>query len=113
MEENEVKRGSVPIYEQETTISYARDEKGAFIWTSDSTVMTKLDRLCRESPDNYTCTETAKDQDGCQVSKSYYIKDKRLLSFRSSRQKREYTEEQLVELRERLRSMREKQAQEN
>lgn len=35
---------SISLMEQETTINFSRDERYAFIWTSDSTVMTKLDK---------------------------------------------------------------------
>ena len=49
---------SVSLYEQETTISFRRVDDFATVWTSDTTVMTKLDRMCRESPENYKCTET-------------------------------------------------------
>ena len=35
----------VPIYEQETTISFSRDEDFADIYTSDTTMMTKYDKF--------------------------------------------------------------------
>ena len=103
-EEKSVKR-SVPASEQETTITYSRSFVYADVWTSDRTVTTKLNRLCKEAPENYQCTETGLDLSGCLNSKSYRIKDKRLVSFRStrvSRPPRVYTEEELAVLRERL-----------
>ena len=65
-----IKNLSVGIEEQETHISYMRDESYAKVYTSDSTQMTRLDKLC----------------------KSYLISDKGLISFRAK--KREMTEEQ-------------------
>lgn len=44
----ERKIGNVPLYEQETTILFLRDEKTAQIYTSDTTQMTRLDKLCDE-----------------------------------------------------------------
>ena len=35
---------SIPVNEQETTVSFCRSDNYAVIYTSDSTVMTKLDK---------------------------------------------------------------------
>ena len=109
MQDRKEKMGNVALCEQETTINFTRDGNSVSIWTSDRTVMTKLDRLCVASPENYRCTDIGRDLVGFLISKTYCISDKKLLSFRSARQEREYTEEQLEEMRERLRIMREKQ----
>lgn len=45
---------SLPIAEQETHISYMRDEPFALVYTSDTTQMTRLDKLCTNSPDMYS-----------------------------------------------------------
>ena len=95
--------GSVSLEEQETTISYCRTEAAVSVWTSDRTVMTKLDRLCREAPDNYQCVEIGRDQSGCMMSKEYQIADKGLLSFRKNRNTVTLTDEQKAERAERLR----------
>lgn len=81
-----IDRKSIPIFEQETHISYMRDESSAKIYTSDSTQITRLDRLCKESPDMYMCL--GETQNG----KSYLLKDKSLVSLRKS--KRQMTDEQ-------------------
>lgn len=82
----ERKNLSVGIEEQETHISYMRDESYAKVYTSDSTQITRLDKLCKTNPDMYKLIEdTAR-------GKSYLISDKGLISFRSK--KREMTEEQ-------------------
>ena len=70
------------LSEQETTINYNREEKTANVWTSDSTVMTKFDKLCETAPENYRCIEVAKTRDGELLSKEYEIADKSLLTFR-------------------------------
>lgn len=44
---------NVSLNEQETTIHFMRTEGYATIYTTDRTSMTKLDRLCRKSPDYY------------------------------------------------------------
>ena len=70
-----------PTLEQETTISYCRNEKSVKIWTNDRTQITRLDRLCANSP-YYTKTEQ-KNKDGDILAVEYRIAEKRLLSFRS------------------------------
>ena len=95
---------SIPLTDQETVISYGRTEDYAMVWTNDKTVMTKLDRLCERSPDNYICTEVGRMLNGDGITdKQYKIMDKGLLSFRSNRVKIELTEEQKAERAERLR----------
>lgn len=45
---------SVSVLEQEVCINFTRDEGFATIYTSDTTYMTKLDKLCKTSPDMYS-----------------------------------------------------------
>lgn len=104
-DKKESRRSAVPPSEQETTISFSRDGDAVDIWTSDTTVMTKLDRLCESSSNDYKCTETSKSIDGLLANKKYTIKRKRLLSFRSGVHKRQITEERRAELAERMRSV--------
>ena len=47
----DMKRKSVPVYEQETHISYMRDEQIAKVYTSDTTQMTRYDKLVKQFPD--------------------------------------------------------------
>lgn len=89
----------VSTEEQETTISYCRNSKTVKIWSSDRTVWTKLDKLCKKSTE-YACVEENKDKDGDICSKVYLIKDKNLLTFRSA--KRVLTEAQKEMTRKRL-----------
>ena len=102
----------VSIMEQETTISLSRTDSSADIWTSDTMMMTKLDRLCEEAPENYKCIEEGRlivppgsKAEPEIASKRYRISDKKLLSFRSKRVVRELTDEQREALRERMKAI--------
>ena len=100
---NELKRSAIPTDEQETVISFSRDGKSADIWTSDMTMITKLDKLCNKSPQMYKCIEVGK-LDGLLTNKRYTLKDKALVSFRANRQKLNLTEEQIADRTKRLQS---------
>ena len=93
---------NITLEEQETTINFSRTQDAVDVWTSDKTVMTKLDKLCNSAPDFYKLIAEHKAQDdvGAITSKEYRISDKRMLSFRSM--KRNLTEEQKRERAERL-----------
>ncbi len=86
---------SVSISEQEVSINFMRDEDFATIYTSDTTYMTKLDKLCKSSPDMYSLiSDTGR-------GKTYRVEDKTLISFRTK--KRELSEEQKIAASERMR----------
>ena len=82
------------VSEQETIIQFSRDEDFATIWTSDTTVMTKLDK-------HYDLIDVGKHSNGTILSKTYKC-DKKLVSFRSKRTRREMTDEQKEVLRKRM-----------
>lgn len=103
---NDSKRSAISPSEQETTISFSRDGKIADVWTSDTTMMTKLDKLCKESPNDYVCIEEMRTLDGLLANKRYTIKNKKLVSFRSGSVKRQMTDEQRAKSAERLRQAR-------
>ena len=92
----ENKKKSVPIYEQETHISYMRDEEFAKVYTSDTTQMTKFDKRCKDFPDMWTCVSN----DG--YSKSYICKDKSMISARGKKIERKMSDEQREAARERM-----------
>ncbi len=86
---------SISITEQEVHINFMRDEDFATIYTSDTTYMTKLDKLCKTSPDMYSLiADTGR-------GKTYRVEDKTLISFRVK--KRELSEEQKIAAGERMR----------
>ena len=74
----------IPVNEQETTIQFDRDGDMARIWTSDTTVMTKLDKLVKTS-DLWECTDAVTETDSLRVVAKEYRCPKRLVSFRSGK----------------------------
>lgn len=82
----------VPVNEQETTIQFDRVGDKANIFTSDSTVMTKLDKLV-ENSDIWECSGEVKDMNGDLFGKEYKC-PKNMISFRSKKVTHELTEEQ-------------------
>lgn len=76
---------TVPIFEQELHISWMRDEEFATIYTSDTTQMTRLDKLCKTNPDMYSLIANTGR------GKTYRVADKGLISFRAK--KREMSDE--------------------
>ena len=97
----EDKNMTVSIEEQEICINAMRDEKFATIYASDSTYITKLDRLCKESPDMYSLIEDTGR------GKKYLLNNKTLISFRAKKTTRVMTDEQKKASAERLRKARE------
>lgn len=97
---------TVSFEEQETVINFNRTGDGAEVWTSDRTTMTKLDKLCEESPEYWKCKKVENFLDGSLANKVYTVTDKSLISFRSKKVKRELTEEQRAEMADRLRRLR-------
>lgn len=87
----------ITLDEQETVIQFNRTDKYATICTSDTTVMTKLDRLCVSAPDNYKLTRT-ETQDGKVITKFYRLEDKTRISFR--KEKKILSEERKEQMRE-------------
>ena len=92
---------SLSIEEQEIHINASRDEDFAIAYCSDSTWITKMDKLVAKSPELF---EVIAEND---VSKTYKF-PKRLLSIRSTIIQREYTDEQRQAMAERLKAARDK-----
>ena len=76
---------NLPVSEQEWVISAMRDEDFAIVYSSDSTMITKLDKLCKNSPEYYSLIEESK------YGNKYKIADKALVSLRQK--KREVSDE--------------------
>lgn len=88
---------NVSVLEQETTVNFGRADKVARIWTSDTTVMRKLDKLVEKDPKNWKC-KSQKDKDGDVISKEYIVQNKKLVSFRAERILSEAQKEVLANL---------------
>ena len=86
---------NIPLEEQETVIHFMRGEDFATISTTDSTMITKMTKLCDNNPDMYKVI----NEDG--ASKIYRCYDKSMVSLRQK--KREMTEEQRKAAGERMR----------
>ena len=65
--------------EQECVINFMRCEDFATVSTSDSTMKTKLDKLCKESSEYYSLISENN------YYKTYRIADKTLISFRKKK----------------------------
>lgn len=85
---------SVPMDEQETVIQFDRNGTVCHVYTTDSTMMTKLDKIHKRVRQDYI--------NGKPIA-AYYEFDKKLLSFRSKIPKRTLTDEQRKAASERLR----------
>lgn len=92
-----------PTEEQETIIRWYRDEDKATIYTSDLTMMTKLDKLA-ESSEEWTLVHTSYFKDKTIADKTYEC-PKKLVSFRAKTYVSTMTEEQKKVAAERLRSV--------
>lgn len=91
------------LEEQETVIQFNRTDDHATVYTSDSTMMTKLDRLCKSSPKFYKKTREEKDREGHIVGKFYSVTNKSLVSLRSKKVEKNLSEEERQILSERAR----------
>ena len=83
----------VPTDEQETVIQFDRNGKVCHVYTTDLTVMTKLDKKYKRVKQDYI--------NGKPIA-AYYEFDKRLLSFRSKVMKKNLSDEEKKKARERL-----------
>lgn len=95
----------IPVNEQETVINYQRSGSLASIYTTDSTVITKLNKCVEANPVEWKVTKTHKIQ-GEIVGYTYEC-PKKYASFRKSSQKRALSDEQKQKAAERMKKARE------
>lgn len=93
---------SVMFREQETVISFGRLDEKARVYTSDRTVMTKLDKKAEDPSSPWTLVDVGK-ANGEVVSKTYEA-DKKLISFRTKFVTRNLSEEERAAMAMRLRA---------
>ena len=96
---------SLSIEEQETHVNFNRGNSRAMIYTSDTTMVTKLDKLVCLQDTEWKLEEVHKLPNGEEIGRTYSCPVP-LVSFRSRKVKREYTEEQRQEAADRLRKFR-------
>lgn len=82
---------NIPTSEQETVVQYDRNGETMTIYTSDTTQMTRLDKIYSRHKEHRQAVE--------------YVVDKSLLSYRSKRVKRVLTDEQKEAARARMKAM--------
>ena len=93
------------ISEQETSVSFTRDSDICTVYTSDSTVITKLDKLAESDKSPYwKLKEEHRLHNGELIGKTYET-HKRLISFRSNITTREMSEDQKEAASERFKRM--------
>jgi hypothetical protein len=83
--------------EMETILLYNRLDDTAELYTTDSVVKTKFNKLCKEHPESYKLIK----QD--EVSRTYQF-PKALISYRSKRIKRELSAEERKAIGQRLKN---------
>lgn len=94
----------IPTNEQETVVQYDRNGDTMTIYTSDSTQMTRLDKIYKRSREHRQAGEVVAVE---------YKADKRLLSYRSKIVKKSLTDEQRAGLSAKMKALREKQIQDD
>lgn len=92
--------------EQETVINFGRNDEMVTCRTSDSTWMTKMDKLIEKNPEEFKCTKE-ETIDGQVVQKRYEF-PKKYVSIRSTTRKMNLTDEQRRAMAERARNIQNK-----
>lgn len=92
---------TIPISEQETTINIYRDSDIAKVYTTDSTMITKLDKMVAKQPDKYKIVK--QDEYG-----KWYEFPKKLMGFRSASTPKTISEEERKKRAERMREINKK-----
>ena len=93
------------LYEKETIITYNESPDAAEVFTYNSALMRKLDKLCEGYPEQVTCLKV-NNTNGA-VSKEYTV-PRRWIKVNAPKKGRELTEEERAAMAERLRLAREK-----
>ena len=92
---------SLTLEEQETHVNFMRGGDRAIIYTSDTTTMTKLNKLVELDGTEWKLESESKLASGELIGKTYSCPVS-FITFRSKRVKRNYTDEQRRETAARL-----------
>ena len=93
---------SLSAYERATIISFNEEEERAVVTTASPVWMRKLDRLCEENPEQFSCEEWDTQRLDGKIIQKRYTFPKRFITIRS--RDRVYTEEQKRAMADRLKS---------
>lgn len=93
---------SVQIEEQETHVSFLREDSRAVIYTSDTTMMTKLNKLVEAEGTEWKRERETHLQKTGELIGVFYSCPVEFISFRSKRVNRTYTDEERQKIAERL-----------
>lgn len=100
------------VGEQETSINFMRDSDICTVYTTDNTMITKLDKLAESNKAPYwRLKEEHRLQTGELIGKTYET-HKRLISFRADITTRELTEEQKEAAADRMKEWKERKRRE-
>ena len=102
---NDLSITGVSADEQETTINYGRTDKEAEDYTSDNTVLTKINNMFNSDDCEWKLKDVVKDQDGNIVG-VFFVIPKKLISLRAKTVKSSLTDEQKRAAAERLKKAR-------
>lgn len=97
----DIKSCNTAIEEQETVITFSRNDDIATIWTSDNTMITKLRRLVKDNPGGYRCFVDLVGKDETVYGYRFECPVK-CVSLRNVSNGRTFTEEQRQDLARRL-----------
>lgn len=92
---------SLTIEEQETHVNFSRGDSRAEVYASDTTMITKLDKLVKLPGTEWKLERVSKLKNGEVIGKTYSCPVE-FISFRSKRSSRVYTEEERKRIAERL-----------
>lgn len=93
---------SVQIEEQETHVSFLREDSRAVIYTSDTTMMTRLNKLVETAGTEWKKERETHLQRTGELIGVFYSCPVEFISFRSKKVKRTYSDEQKQKIAERL-----------
>lgn len=81
---------SLCVEEQETVVNFSRNDDKAKIYTSDSTIVTKLSKLCSSAGTGWKLEKVHKDRKGAIIAYTYSC-PKKCISFRKMTKERSET----------------------
>ncbi len=92
---------SLSVEEQETHINFNRDDERATVYTSDTTMMTKLNKLVELPDTEWKLESVTRLKNGELIGKTYSC-PVNFISFRKKKVERDYSEAEKKEISERL-----------